>query len=51
MQILVVSEFVDVFSDEVPTLFPAKEVEFAIDFVTNTVPISRALYQMTLLIV
>ena len=45
-QIPVVKDFVDVFPDEVPGLPPAREVEFAIDLVPGTAPISRAPYQM-----
>lgn len=43
-QIPVVSEFDDVFLNEVPRLLPAREVEFAIDLVCSTVPISMVHY-------
>lgn len=45
-QILVVSEFVDMFLDEVPRLPPAREVEFTIYLVPDTMPISRVPYWM-----
>lgn len=45
-QIPRVSEFADVFLDEVPRLPTAKEVEFTIDLVPNTAPIYREQYHM-----
>ena len=45
-QIPVVRNFADVYPDEVPELPPAREVEFAIDLVPGTAPISRAPYWM-----
>ena len=42
----VVHEFEDVFSDEVPGLPPSKEVEFSIDLVPRTGPVSMAPYRM-----
>ena len=45
-QIPMVKDFADVFSDEVPRLPPAREVEFAIDLVPGTAPISRVPYRM-----
>ena len=44
----VVHEFEDVFPDEVPGLPPNREVEFSIDLVPGTGPVSMALYRMTL---
>jgi len=44
--ILVVHEFEDVFPDEVPGLPPNREVEFSIDLVTGTSPVSMAPYRM-----
>ena len=41
-------EFEDVFPDEVPGLPPNREVEFSIDLVPGTGPVSMALYRMTL---
>jgi len=45
--ILVVREFVDVFLDEVSGLPPNREVEFSIDLVPETGPVSMAPYRMT----
>ncbi|XP_073314749.1 uncharacterized protein [Primulina huaijiensis] len=45
-EIPVVSEFDDVFPDEVPCFPPAREVEFGIELMSCTSPISRAPYRM-----
>ena len=42
----VVQDFVDVFPEEVPGLPPSREVEFSIDLVPRTGPISMAPYRM-----
>ncbi|XXG85952.1 hypothetical protein AAC387_Pa11g0946 [Persea americana] len=42
----VVCEFPDVFPDEVPGLPPAREVDFTIELVPGTAPISKAPYRM-----
>jgi len=44
----VVHEFADVFPDEVPGLPPNREVEFSIDLVPGTAPVSMAPYCMAL---
>ncbi|GKV40242.1 hypothetical protein SLEP1_g47911 [Rubroshorea leprosula] len=44
--ILVVREFPDVFSEDLPGLPPNREVEFAIDLIPGTGPISKAPYRM-----
>ena len=44
-QIPVVSEFADVFPDEVPGLPPHRELEFTIELVPGTALISRAPYR------
>ncbi|XP_020102373.1 uncharacterized protein LOC109719935 [Ananas comosus] len=44
--ILVVREFPDVFSAELPGLPPDRKIEFVIDLVPETAPISKALYRM-----
>jgi len=44
--ILVVQDFVDVFPEEVPGLPPSREVEFSIDLVLGTGPVSMAPYRM-----
>ncbi|XP_017416566.1 uncharacterized protein LOC108327363 [Vigna angularis] len=43
----VVDEFPDVFPDEVPGLPPPREVEFTIDLVSTTGPVSIAPYRMS----
>ncbi|WVZ81134.1 hypothetical protein U9M48_028550 [Paspalum notatum var. saurae] len=45
-KILVVSDFSDVFPEELPGLPPDRDVEFAIELVPGTVPISRRPYRM-----
>jgi len=42
----VVHEFEDVFPKEVPGLPPSREVEFSIDLVSRTDPVSMTLYRM-----
>jgi hypothetical protein len=42
----VVCEFLDVFPDELPGLPPDRDVEFAIELVPGTAPISRRPYKM-----
>ena len=44
--ILVVCEFSDVFLDELPWLPPDRDVEFKIELVPGTTPISRRPYRM-----
>ena len=43
----VVKLLTDVFPDDIPGLPPAREVEFVIDLIPGTAPISRAPYRMT----
>jgi hypothetical protein len=45
-QIPIVCEFLDVFSDELPGLPPDRDIEFGIELVSRTAPISRRPYQM-----
>jgi hypothetical protein len=45
-KILVVCEFSDVFSDELPGLPPDRDVEFAIELILGTPPISRRPYMI-----
>ena len=47
--LLVVQEFTEVFSDDITELPPEREVEFAIDLVPGTSPISIAPYRMSAL--
>ena len=42
----VVCEFPDVFPEELPGLSPVREVEFAIELIPGTTPISRRPYRM-----
>ena len=44
--ILVVCEFPNVFPDELPGLLPDRDVEFKIELVQGTTPISRRPYRM-----
>ena len=44
--ILVVRDFPNVFLDDLPGLPPESEVEFIIDLVLGTVPISKTPYRM-----
>ena len=45
--VLVVSEFVDVFPEELPSLSPRREVNFSIDLVPGATPISKAPYRLS----
>ena len=47
-ELLIVCEFPDVFPDEFPGLPTQREVEFSIDLVLGTQPISKAPYRMAL---
>ncbi|XP_062113049.1 uncharacterized protein LOC133824194 [Humulus lupulus] len=42
----VVAEFLDVFPEELPGLPPHREIEFVIDLMPGTTPVSRAPYRM-----
>ena len=44
---LVVSEFVDIFSKELLGLPPRREVDFSIDLVPGATPISKAPYRLS----
>ena len=44
----VVSEFVNVFPNELPSLPPHREVEFGIDLFPDATPISKAPYHLSL---
>ena len=44
--ILVVSEFPNVFPEELPGMPPDRELEFAIDLVPRTTPIHKKYYRM-----
>ncbi|EOY00003.1 Uncharacterized protein TCM_009274 [Theobroma cacao] len=45
-QVSVVNEFMDVFPEELPGLFPKREIEFCIDLILDTRPISIPAYRM-----
>jgi hypothetical protein len=47
-QIPIMCEFPDVFSDELPGLPPDRDVEFGIELIPGTAPISRRPYRMPL---
>ena len=42
----VVNEFLDVFPEEIPGMPPKREIDFTIDLVPGTAPISKAPYRM-----
>jgi len=46
---VVVREFMDVFPEDLPRLPPDREVEFTIDVLPGTAPISKAPYRMALI--
>lgn len=46
VDLLVVSDFLDVFPEEVPGLPPPLEVKFSMDLVSRAGPVSIASYQM-----
>ena len=46
-RLLVVNEFPEVFTDEIPAVPPEREVEFSIDLVPGTKPVSMAPYRMS----
>ncbi|XP_021773974.1 uncharacterized protein LOC110737933 [Chenopodium quinoa] len=43
----VVNEFLDVFPEEIPRMPPNRAIDFTIELVPGTTPISKALYRMT----
>jgi hypothetical protein len=43
----VVSEFPDVFPEELPGMPPERKVEFAIEFIPGTAPISKRVYRLS----
>jgi hypothetical protein len=43
-----VRDFPDVFSEELPRMPPHREVEFAIDLLPRTAPISKRTYKMSI---
>jgi hypothetical protein len=45
--IKVVSEFPDVFPEELPVMPPERKVEFAIELILGTIPISKRAYQVS----
>ncbi|XP_073019325.1 uncharacterized protein [Primulina eburnea] len=45
-EIPVVNEFQDIFLDEIPGFPPPKEIEFSIELISGTIPISKAPYRM-----
>ena len=45
-EISLVSEFPDIFPEEIPELPPTREIDFIIELVLGTAPISRAPYHV-----
>jgi hypothetical protein len=45
--IKVVSEFLDVFPEELPGMLPERKVEFAIELIPSTTPISKRAYRVS----
>ena len=45
-EVLMVKEYVDVFPNDLPGLPPNMEIEFTINIILGTEPISRPLYRM-----
>ncbi|KAK6149329.1 hypothetical protein DH2020_016854 [Rehmannia glutinosa] len=45
-EVLIVREYPDVFPDDLPGLPPDREIEFVIDLLQETSPVSKAPYQM-----
>jgi hypothetical protein len=45
-EIPIIKEFVDVFPKELPGIPPDREIEFTIDLLLDTAPISKAPYRM-----
>jgi hypothetical protein len=45
---VVLCEFRDVFVDEIPELPPRREIEFSLDLLPSSTPISKSPYQMSL---
>ncbi|XP_073035262.1 uncharacterized protein [Primulina eburnea] len=45
-EIPVVNEFRDIFPDEIPGFPPPREIEFSIELISRTIPISKAPYRM-----
>ena len=46
---VILHDFKDVFVDEIPELTPRREIEFSIDLLPGSTPISKSPYQMSLL--
>ena len=44
----IMREFLDVFLDDLPRLPPDREIDFSIDLISSTGPISKILYRMAL---
>ncbi|GJY61028.1 hypothetical protein Tco_0461685 [Tanacetum coccineum] len=42
----IVREFLEVFSEDLPGLLPARQVEFQIDLVPGAAPVARAPYRL-----
>jgi hypothetical protein len=47
---VVLREFIDMFVDEIPELPPRREIDFSIDLLPGSAPISKSPYRMSLLV-
>jgi hypothetical protein len=45
---VVLHEFRDMFVDEIPEFFPRREIDFSIDILLDSAPISKVYYRMSL---
>jgi len=45
----VVCEFLDIFPEDLPGLLPVREIEFSIEVLPETAPISKTPYHMALI--
>ena len=45
----VIRDFTDVFPEEVPGLPPKRELDFSIELILGTIPVSKAPYRMNIL--
>jgi hypothetical protein len=46
---VVLQDFKDVFAEEIPELPPRREIDFSIDLIPRSSPVSKAPYMMSIL--